>query len=246
MVATPAGRYLAVRPRPPAALSEQWQRLPEPVRAVVRDEATAVGRELRSIRRPRDLRRLLRDPDALTRVSEPLAPGLDRILAVVARGAVPLPASAAGIAVAAAGIAGATVTSALEVGGLLGIEVPPAAAAAAGAAGTVAVAAELVEFYLIASLAWTRLRAAGRADPATLRRVLLEAYLGPERARTGPLGGRATGGADLLARALVRRILPRLAPVAGIPVAGWSAWRDLKRAESAVERILASPPEPSG
>ncbi|MCU4186198.1 hypothetical protein K6U06_17665 [Acidiferrimicrobium sp. IK] len=100
-----------------------------------------------------------------------------------------------------------------------------------------AVAAELVEFYLIACVASGRLRAAGLSDPATLRRVLLEAYLGPDES----IGGRVRGGGfEMLARAMVRRTLPRLAPVAGIPVAGWSSWRDLKRAQAAVDRVLAS------
>lgn len=224
--------------QPPASFARQWDRLPEAVRSVITEESAAVSREMRNVRRPRDLRRMLRDPAALNRVSEPVAPALDRIASLVARSALPVSGRHATAAVAATGMAGATVSSALEVCGLLGIEVPPVAAAAAGAAGAVAIGAELVEFYLIASVVSAELRRAGRDDPALLRRVLMETYLGEDPSPAGL----ARGGFSRVARALVRRSLPRMAPVAGIPAAGWSSWRDLRRARAAVGRVLAERP----
>lgn len=222
----------------PASFTRQWERLPDSVRSVISDEASVVAAEMRSVRRPRDVRRLIRDPDALTRISDPLAPALDRIAVLVAKGAAPVSGRRASLAVAASGMLGAAITSVLEVGTVLGIEVPPAAAASAGAATAVAIGAELVEFYLIASVASAELREAGRHDPALLRRVMFEAYLGED----GSPGGLAKGGFQRVARALVRRTLPRLAPVAGIPVAGWSSRRDLQRARAAVRRIITEGP----
>lgn len=217
-----------------ARLSEK---LPEPVRAAVSEGVAILGRELRSVRRPRDVRRLASDPEFLSRLSQPLAPVLDRVLGVVARGAVPLSPRTGAALVTLTGLAGASVDSAMEVAAALGIEVPPAAAALGGSAVAVAVGAEVAEFYLLASMIWTELRAAGRADPETLRRALLMTYLG------GDVRGQVVQRSmERLALQMVKRMLPTMVPVVGIPLAGRSAWRDQRRARVAVGRILASEP----
>ncbi|MGH9093790.1 MAG: hypothetical protein ACRDXE_01380 [Acidimicrobiales bacterium] len=164
--------------RPPPFVTQQWEKLPGSVRSVIQEESRAVGRELRTVRRPRDLRRFARDPDAVGRIAVPLEPALDRIAALVAKGTVPIHPTVAGGVVAATGAASAGVSSALQLLALLGIEAPPAAVSVAGAAGAVAVASELVEFYLIACVARDELRRADRDDPALLRQVLIETYLG--------------------------------------------------------------------
>lgn len=205
-------------------------------------ETRAVLRELRSVRRPRDVRRLLHDPAALSRVADPLGPGLDRIASLVSQGTLPLTGRPTTVAVTATGAIGAVVSSGLEVLTVLGVAAPPTALASAGGAAAAAVGAELVEFYLIASEAVTLLRAAGIDDPSALRRVMFEAYLGEGGGENTTAGGVERVAFQRVARALVRRAVPRLAPVAGIPVAGWSSWRDLSRARAAVHRTIAAAP----
>jgi hypothetical protein len=163
------------------------------------------------------------------RIAVPLEPALDRIAAVVAAGTVPIHPTVATGMVAATGAASAGVSSLLGVLAVLGVEAPPAAVSAAGASGAVAVASELVEFYLIACVARDGLARAGLHDPALLRRVLIETYLDGDRSRTGSFGR--------VAGAVVRRALPRMVPVVGVPLAARSSLRDLRRARAAVARL---------
>ncbi len=217
-------------------LPDPLAKLPDGVRTVVRDEAQLVGQELKAVRRPRDVRRILKDPGTLHRMSEPLEPALDRIATVVARGTVPLPPKVATGLVAATGLAGAGVGSALQLFALLGVEAPPVALTAAGASGVVAVAAELVEFYVVACVVRDGLRAAGLDEPALFRQALVDAYLGDDD------GGAPTDAARhswsrRMARAVFRRALPRMAPVIGVPIAARSSVRDLRRARAVVARM---------
>ena len=120
-------------------------------------------------------------------------------------------------------MAGASAESILEIGAALGIEVPPAAAAIGGSALAVGVAAEVLQFYLLACLVWNDLKAGGCAEPELLRRALIETYVADHRS---------------LAAAVVKRVLPSLVPVIGIPLAGRNAWQDQKRARAAAARII--------
>jgi hypothetical protein len=175
------------------------------------------------VRRPRDLRRLVRDPKVVSRVAEPLTPALDRVLAFVAKGTAPIPPRLGAGAITAVAMAGASAESILEIAAALGLEVPPAAVTIGGSALAVGIATEVVQFYLLASAIWTDLRAADCAEPELLRRALIETYVADDRS---------------LAVSVVKRVLPGLVPVIGVPLAGRTAWKDLHRARAAAARIV--------
>lgn len=166
----------------------------------------------------------MRDPRVVTRVAEPLTPALDRILAFVARGTAPIPPRIGAAGITAIAMAGASAESILEICAALGIEVPPAAAAVGGSALAVGIATEVLQFYFLASAIWTDLRAAGCAEPELLRRALIETYVADDRS---------------LAVSVVKRVLPGLVPVFGVPLAGRAAWKDLHRARAAAARVAA-------
>jgi hypothetical protein len=211
---------LTPTPRLPRVLD----RVPEPVRRAASESARAAVAELRHIRRPRDLRRLAKDPNVAARIAEPLAPALDRILGFVAKGTAPVPPRLGAVGITTIAIAGASAESVLEICAALGIEVPPAAAAIGGSALAVGVAAEVLQFYLLACLIWNELKANDCAEPELLRRALTETYVADHRS---------------LAAAVVKRVLPGLVPVLGVPFAGRNAWQDQKRARVAARRIVA-------
>ena len=216
-------------------LPRQLDRLPEPVRRVVREEVQVVNRRLRAIRRPRDLRRLLKDPVFVNDLAAPLAPALDRLLTLAVKGTVPIRPRAAMTGATTTAVVGATVESIMEVAAVLGIEVPPLAATIAGSAVGIGIAVQLVEFYLTACMAWSELHDAGVADVAALRRVILVAYVGDDRR-----AGLAQVGLNRLAMALVKRAVPGFIPLAGIPISGVSAHRAQKRAHAAVAAEIAA------
>lgn len=217
-------------------LSRQLDRAPVPVRRVIRDEMCVVNERLRQVRRPRDLRRLLKDPTLVADLSEPLTPALDRLLALVVNGAAPLPPGLATLGGTATAVIGATAESVMEVAAVLGIEVPPVAATVAGSALSIGIAVQLVEFYLTVSMAWTELSKADRADVIALRRVIMATYLGAD----GPTGGDIPAlGFDRIARALLKRAVPSFIPLAGIPLAGRAAHQAQKRAQAAVAAEIA-------
>ena len=156
-------------------------------------------------------------------MAEPLGPGLDRILAFIAKGTAPVPPRLGAAGITAIAMAGTSAESVLEICAALGIEVPPAAAAIGGSALGVGIATEVLQFYLLACLVWNDLRAGGCAEPELLRRALVETYVADHRS---------------LAAAVLKRMLPGLVPVFGIPLAGRNAWRDQKRARAAAARIV--------
>lgn len=218
-------------------VSRQLDRLPEPVRRVVRAEVQVVNRRLRAVRRPRDLRRLLNDPVFVNDLASPLAPALDQLLTLAVKGTVPISPRFASTGATTTAVVGATVESIMEVAAVLGVEVPPLAATIAGSAVGVGIAVQLIEFYLTASMAWSELRDGGVADVAVLRRVILAAYVGDDRRAGGDL---AQLGLNRLAAALVKRAVPGFIPLAGIPIAGVSAHRAQKRAHAAVVAEIAA------
>ena len=204
-------------------------RLPEPVRRVVRAEVQVVNHRLRAVRRPRDLRRLLKDPAFVNDLAAPIAPALDRLLALAVKGTVPVSPRFALTGATTTAVVGATLESVMEVAAVLGVEVPPLAATIAGSAVGIGIAVQLIEFYLTACMAWSELQDAGVADVAALRRVILAAYVGDDgKAGLGQLG------LNRLAVALVKRAIPGFIPLAGIPIAGVSAHKAQKRAHAAV------------
>lgn len=208
-----------------------WKEVPDSVRRIVGEEARAVAVEVRSVRRPRDIRRLMRDPDAVGRLLAPIEGTLDDVMGLVAKGTLPVsPRLGAAAGATTAGLA-ATAGSILEVCALLGLEAPPLAVAVGGSAVALGMAAETLEFYFLCSSMWTQLRDAGGADPALLRRAVLITYL----------GDRPTGGLNRVARMLLERTFARLLPVVGIPLAGRAAWRDHRRAAEAVQLALRGP-----
>lgn len=217
-------------------LSRQLDRLPEPVRRVIREEAQVVTDRFRGVRRPRDLRRLLKDPAFVADLSEPVAPTLDGVLALVVKGTVPITPRAATAGATATAIAAATAESAMEVAAVLGIEVPPVAATIAGSAFGIGIAVQLVEFYLTACMVWRELKRAGITDVTALRRAMLAAYLGDDRTGGGDL---AQLGLNRIAATLVKRAMPGFIPLAGIPLAGVSAHKAQKRAQAAVATEIA-------
>lgn len=222
-------------------LARLWQQVPEEVRAVVRDEAAVVSRELRAVRSAGQLRRKLEDPDLVARVAEPLSPALDRISGVVARTSIPMGPRSGHALVTASATVGATLSSGLEVLGTLGLEAPPAAASAFAAAGTAGVVTGLLEFYATAATIVTELRAAGRHDePALVRRALLHAYLGTGGGPPGT-GPGSDGTGRRMAVAVLRRAGSRWIPIAGVPVSVTRANQDLRRAR-AYARYLATEP----
>lgn len=215
----------------------QLDRLPEPVRRVVHEEMQLVNRRVRAVRRPRDIRRLLKDPAFLNDLATPLAPALDRLLTVVVKGTVPISPRLATTGATTTAIVGATVESIMEVAAVLGVEVPPVAATIAGSTVGIGIAVQLIELYLTASMAWSELQDTGLADVTALRPVILAAYLGDD----GRVGGDlAQLGLNRLAVALVKRAVPGFIPLAGIPIAGVSAHRAQKRAHAAVAAEIAA------
>ena len=212
-------------------------RLPEPVRRVVREEVQVVNHRLRAVRRPRDLRRLLKDPAFVNDLAAPIAPALDRLLALAVKGTVPVSPRFALTGVTTTAVVGATLESVMEIAAVLGVEVPPLAATIAGSAVGIGIAVQLIEFYLTACTAWSELQDARVTDVAALRRVIVAAYVGDDR-RTG--GDLAQLGFNRLAAALVKRAIPGFIPLAGIPIAGVSAHRAQKRAHAAVALEIAA------
>lgn len=218
-----------------------WQQVPEEVRSLIRDEAAVVGRELKGVRTPRQLRRRLADPALTERVAQPLSPVLDRICDLVGKTTVPISPPVGHTLITASAALGATLSSGLEAFGVLGIELPPAAASAFAAAGTIGVATGLIEFYVTAATITTELRAAGRDDPALLRTALLANYLHLDGLPERPAG--ATFGDSLgqrLALAVLRRVAMRWMPIVGIPVSVTVANRDLTRARDHARRLGAA------
>ncbi|HZU80974.1 MAG TPA: hypothetical protein VE991_13735 [Acidimicrobiales bacterium] len=220
---------------PSERIKALWEQLPDEVRHVARDTASVAGAELRRIRRPRDARRLLRDPEFFNRLTEPLAPALDRLAEAAARGTLPISARAAYAAAGTAGFLGAAAGSVLEIASLLEIEIPPVAISTASAAGAIAVVGELVEFYVVASHVRYELEQGGAFEPSTLRAVLVETYLG----RVSSDGGLLPSLWPRMAGAIARRMLPRLVPVAGVAWAPVSSVRTVQRARAAVQRTMA-------
>lgn len=213
-----------------------WERVPAEVRQVTREAASVVGSELRQIRRPRDVRRVLRDPQFLTRLAQPLTPALDRIAETAAKGTVPMGRQVALAAAGTTGLLGAAAGSALEIASLLEIEVPPVALSTASAAGAIAVVGELIEFYVVASYIRHELEEASAFEPSALRAALVETYLGSTDGQRSLL----TSMTPRIAVAIVRRALPRLVPVANIAFAPVSSVRTVLRAKDAVARAVAA------
>jgi len=202
---------------------EVHPKVPEQVRAAMAGAARAAAAELRHVRRPKDIRRLARDPQVIARLSEPLTPALDRVLAFVVKGTAPMPPRLGAAGITAIAMIGTSAESVLEICAVLGIEVPPAAAAVGGSALAVGVASEVLQFYLLASTIWTDLRAAGCAEPELLRQALIDTYLADHRS---------------LAASVLKRALPGLVPVLGVPFAGRAAWKDIHRARASTARIV--------
>ena len=160
----------------------------------------------------------------ISRIADPITPALDRILAFIAKGTAPIPPRLGAAGITAIAMAGTSAESVLEICAALGIEVPPAAAAIGGSVLAVGIATEVLQFYLLASSIWADLQEAGCAQPDLLRRALIETYVGDDRS---------------LAVSVVKRMLPGLVPVIGVPVAGRAAWKDMRRARAAAARIAA-------
>jgi hypothetical protein len=215
-----------------SASVSSWKEIPDSVRRIITEEARALAGEVRSVRRPRDIRRLMRDPEAVGRLLAPIEGTLDEVMRLVAKGTLPLNPRTGAAAGATTAALAATAGSILEVCAVLGLEAPPLAVAVGGSAVALGMAAETLEFYFLCSSVWTQLRDAGRADPALLRRAVLITYLGQPSA----------GGLNRVARMLLERTFARLLPVVGIPMAGRAAWRDHKRAAEAVRQVLREVP----
>lgn len=209
-------------------LPRRLGRVPEPVRQVISEEVRILRERLRSVRGPKELRRLMKDPDFVTDLSDPLAPLLDRILSMVAKGSAPVSPRFAFVGAATVAGASATAESIMEIAALVGIEAPPVALTIAGSAAAIGIGAQLVEFYLTASVISNELHQAGREDVTVLRHALVATYLGDD-----PSGGI---GLNRIATALVKRALPSFVPLAGIPISVRSAMKSQKRAMAAVKQ----------
>lgn len=221
-------------------LRHRLNRLAPEYRQLTLEVLRALLPKLKEVRRPADLKALLRDGDLLALLEMQLYPIIERAIESANRGVLPLRQRyRSHVIVTLTGLAGPAAANATEVLGLIAMAFPPIGAADLAVSVPVAVligvGAQLVEFYVEVSVVSTRLRDAGISDPAIIRQVLLAAV--------------APGARDIsemtvhrLVRAVSVRILARAAadwlPVVPLASGAYLSNRAMHAVHKAIDDML--------
>jgi hypothetical protein len=216
---------------PPRLLDRLPAQLKEPTIALLR----AVGPRLLAVRRPKDLRRLAKDPIVLAAIAKDLAPVLEA--AITRASVVTIPVHhrvTSHLSATVSGAAGPVAANAAELAVLFGG--PPTLGVTAPTAFATSAVAVVWESYVELSVIAQKLRRAGIDDPEQIRLALLRTYVPGATDLTKAVLVR---GAERLAVRLLTRISAAWLPVAGPVFGAVRSNIDVHRAHKAAEAVIA-------
>ena len=221
-------------------------RLPSQVREPTAALLKAIGPQLLKVRRPKDLRRLAKDPVVLAAIAKDLVPVLEGAIAKASVVTIPVHQRwSSHLSATVSGAAGPVAANAAEIAAIFGG--PPTLGVTAPAAfGTTAVAV-VWEAYVELCVVAQKLRRAGIDDPEVIRLALLRTYVPDATDFTKTVLVR---GAERLAIRLLTRISSAWLPLAGPVFGAVRSNIDVHRAHKAAQQVIdeqraASAVEPS-
>jgi len=215
---------------PPKLLDRLPQGLREPTVALLR----AIAPQLRKVRRPKDLRRLARDPLVLAAVAKDLVPVLEATIDRASTVALPVHQRwSSHLSATVSGAAGPAVANAAELAAIFGG--PPTLGVTAPTAFATSAVGVVWESYVELSLIAQKLRRAGIEDPELIRMALLRTYVPDATDFTKAVLVR---GAERLAIRMLGRIAAAWVPVAGPVFGAVRSNIDVHRAHKAADEII--------
>ena len=210
------------------------ERLPPSVREPTAALLKAVAPQLLKVRRPRDLRRLAKDPVVLAAVAKDLVPVLEA--AISKASVVTLPVHhrwSSHLSATVSGAAGPVAANAAEIAAVLGG--PPTLGVTAPTAFATTAVAVVWESYVELCVIAQKLRRAGIDDPEVIRIALLRTYVPDATDFTKTVVVRA---AERLAVRLLTRISSAWLPLAGPVFGAVRSNIDVHRAHKAAEQVI--------
>ena len=217
-----------------AAMKAQFSNLPEPIRASVKTLVKVAGPKLIKVRKPRDLKKLMKDPTLIKALGRDLEPVINTIIDAAAKAPAPISGRVTThISATVTGAGGAAVANWAELGALFGG--PETLALTAPTAFGIQAAATAWETYVEFSVIVNKLRAAGINDPERLRLAAIRTLV-PDATDVTKLV--VVRGGERLAVRLLTRTAAGWVPLAG-PIFGVvRANIDLHRAHVAAESVI--------
>jgi hypothetical protein len=204
-------------------------RVPEPVRDLVNTFTKVALPKLAKARRPKDLKKLVRDPQIIEALGRDLIPLID----AAARYTLPVKSRVLGhVSATISGAAGPLAANAAEASLVAG---PEAAVITAPAALAIQITAAVWEMYVEFSTIVHKLRAAGIDDPESIELAIVRIVVPDANDVTK---GMVTRAAEALARRMLREAAEGWLPVAGPFVGAVTSNYDLRRAHLAAESVI--------
>ena len=209
-------------------------RLPPSVREPTVALLKAVGPQLVKVRRPRDLRRMAKDPVVLAAIAKDLVPVLEAAIAKASVMTLPVHHRwSSHLSATVSGATGPVVANAAEVAAVFGG--PPSLGVTAPTAFATTAAAVVWESYVELCVVAQKLRRAGIDDPEVIRVALLRTYVPDATDFTKTVLVR---GAERLAIRLLTRISAAWLPLAGPVFGAVRSNIDVHRAHQAAEQVI--------